>query len=535
MLASETHHTNHNTSKDGKRLSKKIFERSHRFFKRRRRLMIKDQNKNHKLKIDVKPFYHSEDDCLGDSEKSDDEHEDESNNNIRRDSSSFRRQCAITRQCLAQDQLENKIKGDLVCLTCHLTFSNIQNLRRHLRLHLKRDSNIAEVDDEDCDQSRKLSCDFCPELFVNKSAFQTHLKLHGDCPELICHVCDKKYSDKYALRYHLRTHGFGLQIKCELCGKCFTKQSKLKTHIETFHENVRKFQCLNCDKAFKAKTHLDQHMLQHSGEKPFSCTDCGESFRHKVSLTAHMRIHSDSRPYVCEKCGKMFRDNSTLQTHKRVHSGEKPYKCNICHKSFSQRAGLNYHKTVHSGLKPHQCNQCEYSTAKKASLHNHIKTIHKEELTVQPGPLPSPPSQRGDQVMIKDGGGLSNSLPSFNILKSYNSSSLHETIVDEPNKDHISSYESHSDPSLSPPLTPPISGYRVSMMQKLDFKTQILSSCIVRNLNSIHLIHSPTLHHHHHSLLSTTLHTHHHHSECHHLITSPTTGVKCAMCPHILT
>ena len=301
----------------------------------------------------------------------------------------------------------------------------------------------------------------------------------------------------------MRTHGIGLQIRCELCGKNFTKQSRLQSHINSIHKNIRNFQCQHCDKAFKAKIHLDNHMLQHSGDRPFQCGECGERFRHKLSLISHSRIHSDSRPFVCDTCGRAFRDNSTLKAHTRVHSGEKPYKCKLCDKSFTQRAGLNYHKAVHAGEKPHKCNQCDYATAKKASLFYHVRTIHKtsdnelvkpeEAMMVQcneegegdcPAPtLPSPPSQQGDALFTGSHNSheqnkyeepLSNTLPSFNILKSYDSSSLQEAIVCEQSRrrdqgtgseaiteDRFSPYESHSDPSLSPPLTPPIEEFQV--------------------------------------------------------------------------
>ena len=78
----------------------------------------------------------------------------------------------------------------------------------------------------------------------------------------MCYVCKKSYSDRYSLRYHLRTHGIGRQIRCELCGKNFTKQSRLTAHIDSIHNNIRPFPCPHCDKAFKARLHLENHMLQ---------------------------------------------------------------------------------------------------------------------------------------------------------------------------------------------------------------------------------------------------------------------------------
>lgn len=499
--------------KSKKLMQYKLLDRQKRHFKRKRKLRRKKLPGSGEVfsqKSSVVNDYQTEDECPGDSEESDSDTEEarENNNNKAEAAVSVRRQCAKTRTTLAENQLENNERGELVCLTCLKQFSNVQNLRRHLRLHLQRDSNIAELDSDGCDQAdkageeKKFQCDFCPEKFHNKSAFQIHEKTHNS-QELVCFMCEKKYLDRYSLRYHLRTHGIGLQIRCELCGKNFTKQSRLQAHINSIHKNIRNFQCQHCDKAFKAKIHLDNHMLQHSGDRPFECGQCGERFRHKLSLISHARIHSDSRPFVCDTCGKAFRDNSTLKAHTRVHSGEKPYKCNLCDKSFTQRAGLNYHKAVHAGEKPHKCGQCDYATAKKASLSYHVKTMHKagdkkpEEIKTDksvvmvsctearacPAML-SPPAQQGDALFAGshnsheqnkyEESGLSNSLPSFNILKSYDSSSLQEAIVCEPrtgpgseaiNEDRFSPYESHSDPSLSPPLTPPIQEFQVGLSQ----------------------------------------------------------------------
>ena len=69
--------------------------------------------------------FQSESECLGDSEKSDSGEEEEGEIEVK----VSRKQCAKTRQSLAEDQLENNRKGELVCLTCLKKFSNIQNLR----------------------------------------------------------------------------------------------------------------------------------------------------------------------------------------------------------------------------------------------------------------------------------------------------------------------------------------------------------------------------------------------------------------------
>jgi len=431
-----------------------------------RKLRIMKLQRNNKLR-----HTESESDCFGDSEQSDSE-DDSENVRIVSPVTMSRKEFAKTRQTLAEEQLENN-KGELVCLTCLKRFSNVQNLRRHLRLHLSRDSNIPdfESDSENCDNSNnKFICDFCPERFSNKSGFLVHEKTHI-AEALACYVCGKTYSDRYSLRYHLRIHGIGEQIRCELCGKNFTKRSRLQSHIDLFHNDLRKFECAHCDKTFKTKIHLENHLLKHTGEKPYKCETCGDMFRHKLSLVTHMRVHEDSRPFICDTCGKGFRDSSTLKAHKRVHSGDKPYKCNLCEKSFTQRAGLNYHKTVHSGSKPHKCNFCDFATAKKSSLRSHTERMHKnsssaskvsveieclEKTSPSTPPLPSPPTQQGDAVFTPSQESTI-SLPSFNILKSYDSPSL---VPVSPCCSESGGSSQDSLDDLPPPLSPPGQDYQ---------------------------------------------------------------------------
>ena len=288
------------------------------------------------------------------------------------------------RLSLAEKQLDNNETEGLICLTCLKRFSNCQNLRRHLRLHIARDSITPDIEkqnngddsiDDDLTEG-KYFCDWCPARFDNRSAARIHESTHKG-QETKCYICDKTYADRYSLRYHLRTHGIGRQIRCEYCNKSFSKPSRLEAHVKSNHQNIRNYPCSVCEKAFKTQVHLENHFRQHSGEKPFSCAVCGDSFRHKASLVTHQRSHEGLRPYCCEVCGKTFREPSTLKAHKRVHTGDKPYKCLTCGKTFTQRAGLNYHKHSHTGIKPYKCTFCKFTTAKSSSLFNHYKNIHQ--------------------------------------------------------------------------------------------------------------------------------------------------------------
>ena len=51
-------------------------------------------------------------------------------------------------------------------------------------------------------------------------------------------------------------------------------------------------------------------------------------------------IHAVEKPYKCTQCEKGFKRKSNLNQHLRIHTGEKPYKCTQCEKGF-KRLNLN--------------------------------------------------------------------------------------------------------------------------------------------------------------------------------------------------
>ena len=115
------------------------------------------------------------------------------------------------RLSLAERQLDNNDTNNLSCLTCLKRFANCQNLRRHLRLHIARDSITPDIEISPSNLGRHI-CDWCPARFENRSAARVHEKSHAG-QDFKCHVCERVYADRYSLRYHLRKHGIGRQIR----------------------------------------------------------------------------------------------------------------------------------------------------------------------------------------------------------------------------------------------------------------------------------------------------------------------------------
>ncbi|XP_044731532.1 zinc finger E-box-binding homeobox 1-like [Chrysoperla carnea] len=82
----------------------------------------------------------------------------------------------------------------------------------------------------------------------------------------------------------------GTPNHCQVCRKSFANVYRLQRHKLSHEENVslRKFKCTQCEKAFKFKHHLKEHVRIHSGEKPFECNHCGRRFSHSGSYSSHM-------------------------------------------------------------------------------------------------------------------------------------------------------------------------------------------------------------------------------------------------------
>ncbi|KFM74792.1 Zinc finger protein 888, partial [Stegodyphus mimosarum] len=61
---------------------------------------------------------------------------------------------------------------------------------------------------------------------------------------------------------------------------------------------VKRFTCRFCSKGFRRESHLEEHLLIHTGEKPFKCELCEESFKHDQSLKYHICLN----PYAVSTC-----------------------------------------------------------------------------------------------------------------------------------------------------------------------------------------------------------------------------------------
>ena len=116
-----------------------------------------------------------------------------------------------------------------------------------------------------------------------------------------------------------------------------------------------KYKCDECEKEFKKKSHLDEHILIHAGEKPFPCEKCGWSFRRADKMRKHMEscnyVNRESeyaaflRPDKRRSSEGMRTPTTANTTSSRWTQGV--FICEVCNKDCGYRQNLYIHMKKH--------------------------------------------------------------------------------------------------------------------------------------------------------------------------------------------
>lgn len=178
---------------------------------------------------------------------------------------------------------------------------------------------------------------------------------------------------------------------CEICNKEFKRKYTLKEHLLT-HNVTRPYVCNICEKGFVRKDHLTRHSKTHKRNK-YVCQCCKTPAQHKPATTekCSSHLHQDhdidqsqigAEPTVLQQSADVAQNSDVAQTTEQpqIHDNntteetcEEKFKCEFCNKELSTLRYLHEHLLDHTG-RPFVCHICNKSYITKGHLSRHLET-----------------------------------------------------------------------------------------------------------------------------------------------------------------
>ncbi|EEZ99663.1 zinc finger protein 320 [Tribolium castaneum] len=187
------------------------------------------------------------------------------------------------------------------CQSCDKKFPSNTKLKNHVKL--KHDKKFIAI------------CSICNIGFVKLSDYKAHKISHSTDKKFQCAKCDKSYKTLSNLNFHMKVHSGKLPFICSICDKGFMRKEYLEAHVNN-HKGVKNFGCHVCDKKFVSQKNLDSHLKYHDGSaKTRTCNICGKVMT--TGFEEHLRIHNNLREFECDQCDCRFNTKGTLAKHKK--------------------------------------------------------------------------------------------------------------------------------------------------------------------------------------------------------------------------
>lgn len=236
---------------------------------------------------------------------------------------------------------------------------------------------------------KPFECKVCRKTFLTFDFLTKHKQLHKSKRPYSCKKCGKRFATRAYFTVHKRTYHSDSEktLKCEVCGLVFSYILAYNNHLNRLGQlseeehrkrSLQPHVCHICQRGFKIKQSLVNHVRTHTGERPFICEVCNKGFTQTGSLDRHQRIHQrDTREkprrqeknYSCKPCKKTFTYEMAYHNHMRSHLEENRFSCDFCEQSFPTAQLLKTHK--HNEQRPFKCKNCGRCYKLKQSLTEH--------------------------------------------------------------------------------------------------------------------------------------------------------------------
>ncbi|CAO1405184.1 unnamed protein product [Diamesa serratosioi] len=134
--------------------------------------------------------------------------------------------------------------------------------------------------------------------------------------EFACMLCEKEFREKQYLRQHLKlVHLRTEDSLCNICEKVFSSRRNLISHIKAVHEKIREYFCNSCTKSFTQKHRLVSHTTKFHGSLQVSCTFCSKLMT-TSELKSHIsEMHKVDEKFNCDSCHMSFKSLQRAKRH----------------------------------------------------------------------------------------------------------------------------------------------------------------------------------------------------------------------------
>ena len=126
-------------------------------------------------------------------------------------------------------------------------------------------------------------------------------------------------------------------------------ESGISKYTRVSHENDKSYQYDQCEKSFRLKVTLNEHLKTHYKKHLYKCHQCGKTYKLKIYLMRHMalhcthlKVHHEEISFDCNLCGKTFRKYHQYRWHVKYHNRGQ-YRCNVCGVMFTSEHHLGRH------------------------------------------------------------------------------------------------------------------------------------------------------------------------------------------------
>ena len=258
-------------------------------------------------------------------------------------------------KCIKKNKLVKKLpNGGFECAECSKLFGNYTKIKDHIR-------KVHDVNYRKCNECQKI---------VRSYRFKRHTESHTNSDKTF--DCDKcafstlSHSSNYK---HKKSHLKTPKSYCDKCEKSFKNKNILKNHIRDKHSgNV--YMCDECDFTCTGPTLATHKQMKH-GPSSLICPFCDFTTMLPQVLEEHKKGNHYSRLLFSSK-------NKSSEKVRKEREAQMNFSCTICKTEFKSRQTLGLHiQTKHQGIR-FNCpeNECKFVANQKGSLKIHLNAVH---------------------------------------------------------------------------------------------------------------------------------------------------------------